>query len=34
MRFVMSLCDEIYVVATGELIDHGAPETSIAQIRA
>jgi branched-chain amino acid transport system ATP-binding protein len=27
MRFVMSLCDELYVVATGELIDHGAPET-------
>ena len=26
MRFVMSLCDEIYVVATGELIDHGAPD--------
>jgi branched-chain amino acid transport system ATP-binding protein len=27
MRFVMSLCDELYVVATGELVDHGAPET-------
>ena len=26
MRFVMALCDEIYVVATGELIDHGAPD--------
>jgi branched-chain amino acid transport system ATP-binding protein len=26
MRFVMAHCDEIYVVATGELIDHGAPE--------
>jgi branched-chain amino acid transport system ATP-binding protein len=26
MRFVMSLCDELYVVATGELVDHGAPE--------
>ncbi len=26
MRFVMSLCDEICVVATGELVDHGAPE--------
>jgi branched-chain amino acid transport system ATP-binding protein len=26
MRFVMTLCDEIYVVATGELIDHGAPD--------
>jgi branched-chain amino acid transport system ATP-binding protein len=25
MRFVMALCDEIYVVATGEMIDHGAP---------
>ena len=27
MRFVMSLCDELHVVATGELVDHGAPET-------
>jgi branched-chain amino acid transport system ATP-binding protein len=27
MRFVMAQCDEIYVVATGELVDHGAPET-------
>jgi len=26
MRFVMALCDEIYVVATGELIDHGQPD--------
>jgi branched-chain amino acid transport system ATP-binding protein len=27
MRFVMSLCDEVYVVASGELIDHGSPQT-------
>jgi branched-chain amino acid transport system ATP-binding protein len=27
MRFVMSLCDELYVVATGGLVDHGAPGT-------
>jgi branched-chain amino acid transport system ATP-binding protein len=27
MRFVMAICDELYVVATGELVDHGAPET-------
>jgi branched-chain amino acid transport system ATP-binding protein len=33
MRFVMSLCDELYVVATGELIDHGAPETVRANSR-
>ncbi len=26
MRFVMTLCDEIYVVATGELIDHDTPD--------
>jgi len=25
MRLVMSLCDELYVLASGELISHGAP---------
>ena len=25
IRFVTAQCDEIYVLATGELIDHGAP---------
>jgi branched-chain amino acid transport system ATP-binding protein len=27
MRFVMAQCDEIYVVAAGQLVDRGAPET-------
>src|SRR5258708_7861672 len=26
MRFVMSVCDELYVIATGELVDHGMPD--------
>jgi branched-chain amino acid transport system ATP-binding protein len=30
MRFVAAQCDEIYVVATGELIDHGTPSKVLA----
>jgi branched-chain amino acid transport system ATP-binding protein len=30
MRFVAAQCDEIYVLATGELIDHGTPSKVLA----